>query len=114
MEDDRLEILPWGRTPEQQKALERKKRSGKRGLGGCLLYAVAFALVAVYCAGWMQGKHSDKGLLTTRRYTRLEQARSRSDEPFAMGDAGNREARGVAGPVLRASTPRPRTPHGET
>jgi hypothetical protein len=57
MPEDRLEILPWGRTAEQQEALDRKKRDGKRGLGGCLLYAVAFALVAAYCAGWMQGKH---------------------------------------------------------
>lgn len=57
MDDKPLEILPWGRTLEQQEALERKKRQGRQGLGGCLLYAVAFALFATYCAGWLNGRH---------------------------------------------------------
>lgn len=58
MDDKPLEILPWGRTLEQQEALERKKRQGRQGFAGCLLYAVAFALVCAYCAGWMNGRHS--------------------------------------------------------
>lgn len=75
MKDDKpLEILPWGRTLEQQEALERKKRQGKQGVGGCLLYAVAFALVAVYCAGWMQGRHykpvvNESALVSNHRTT---------------------------------------------
>lgn len=57
MDDKPLEILPWGRTAEQQEALERKKRQGRRGWQGCLLYLVAFALFAAYCAGWLNGRH---------------------------------------------------------
>lgn len=58
MDDKPLEILPWGRTAEQQEALDRKKLQGRRGWQGCLLYGVAFALVCAYCAGWMNGRHS--------------------------------------------------------
>lgn len=59
MEDDKpLELLPWGRTRDQQEALERKKRQGRNGCAGLLFYFVAFALIAVYCAGWMAGRHS--------------------------------------------------------
>ena len=59
MEDDKpLELLPWGRTREQQEALERKKQQGRNGCAGLLFYAVAIALVIVYIAGWMAGRHS--------------------------------------------------------
>lgn len=55
--DDPLEILPWGRTREDQAKLDRTKAKGKRGLQGCLLYAVAFALWAVFQLGLMMGRH---------------------------------------------------------
>jgi hypothetical protein len=57
-DDKPLEILPWGRTLEQQEALDRKKQQGRSGVFGCLLYLVAFALFAAYCAGWVNGKLS--------------------------------------------------------
>lgn len=58
MKDDKpLELLPWGRTREQQEALERKKAQGRRGAKGCLFLAVLFALFAVYVAGWVSGKY---------------------------------------------------------
>lgn len=58
MDDKPLEILPWGRTAEQQEALDRKKQQGRNGCAGLLFYLVAFALFAVYCAGWLSGRHS--------------------------------------------------------
>lgn len=58
MGDDKpLELLPWGRTLEQQEALERKKAQGRGGAKGCLLLAVMFALFAVYVAGWTSGRY---------------------------------------------------------
>lgn len=74
MDDKPLEILPWGRTAEQQEALERKKAAGKRGYAGCLLYLVAFALFAAYCAGWMNGRHyqpfvNESGVKATQHKT---------------------------------------------
>lgn len=57
MDDKPLELLPWGRTAEQQEALDRKKRQGRQGFAGCLFYLVAFAIFAAYCAGWMNGRH---------------------------------------------------------
>ena len=57
MDDDSpIQILPFGRTAEQQAKLDRAKAQGKRGAFGCLLWAFALALFAVYCAGYMQGK----------------------------------------------------------
>ena len=52
-----LELLPWGRTLEDQEALDAKKARGWRGAKGCLFLAVLFALFAVYVAGWMNGKY---------------------------------------------------------
>lgn len=58
MEDDKpLELLPWGRTLEDQERIDRKKAQGRGGAKGCLFMAVLFALFAVYVAGWMSGKY---------------------------------------------------------
>lgn len=57
-EDEKpLEILPWGRTLEQQNKIDAKKAQGRRGAKGCLFMAVLFALFAVYVAGWVSGKY---------------------------------------------------------
>lgn len=56
MSQEPLELLPWGRTLEQQEAIDRKKAKGRAGGKGCLLYAVAFALFAVYVAGYESGR----------------------------------------------------------
>lgn len=53
---DALEIIPYGRSREEQERLERKKARGRQGGFGCLLYAFALALFAVYVAGYMSGK----------------------------------------------------------
>lgn len=55
---DDLEILPYGRTRAQQEALDRRKASGRRGWHGCLVQALAVALVLVWLAGYMAGKNS--------------------------------------------------------
>lgn len=58
MEDDKpLELLPWGRTLEDQERIDRKKAQGRGGAKGCLFMAVLFALFVVYVAGWMSGKY---------------------------------------------------------
>lgn len=58
MEDEKpLEILPWGRTLEDQERIDRKKAQGRGGAKGCLFMAVLFALFAVYVAGWVSGKY---------------------------------------------------------
>lgn len=58
MEDDKpLELLPWGRTLEDQERIDRKKAQGRGGAKGCLFMAVLFALFAVYVAGWIGGKY---------------------------------------------------------
>lgn len=58
MEDDKpLEILPWGRTLEDQERIDRKKAQGRDGAKGCLFMAVLFALFAVYVAGWVSGQY---------------------------------------------------------
>lgn len=58
MEDDKpLELLPWGRTLEDQERIDRKKAQGRDGAKGCLFLAVLFALFAVYVAGWIGGKY---------------------------------------------------------
>lgn len=51
MADKPLEILPWGRTREQQEALDRKKAQGRRGVGGCMFMLVLVALILTYFAG---------------------------------------------------------------
>ena len=56
MSEKPLEVLPWGRTAEDQAKLDAKKAAGRRGLNGCLLYALAFALVAVFAWGWSVGR----------------------------------------------------------
>lgn len=50
-----LEILPWGRTKDDQDRLDAKKRQGRRGWHGCLLQLVALTLLAVYAAGYLAG-----------------------------------------------------------
>lgn len=58
LEDDKpLELLPWGRTLEDQERIDRKKAQGRGGAKGCLFMAVLFALFVVYVAGWMSGKY---------------------------------------------------------
>lgn len=58
MEDDKpLELLPWGRTLEDQERIDRKIQKGRDGAKGCLFLAVLFALFVVYVAGWMSGKY---------------------------------------------------------
>lgn len=57
-EDDKpLELLPWGRTLEDQERIDRKKAQARGGAKGCLFMAVLFALFVVYVAGWMSGKY---------------------------------------------------------
>lgn len=57
-EDEKpLEILPWGRTLEDQERIDRKKAQARDGAKGCLFMAVLFALFVVYVAGWMSGKY---------------------------------------------------------
>lgn len=50
-----LEILPWGRTLEDEQALARKKAQGRRGWHGCLLQLAALAILAIYAAGYVAG-----------------------------------------------------------
>lgn len=52
-----IELIPFGRSHAQQERQERLKRQGRWGLKGCLFYAIAFALLCVYCAGYMNGRH---------------------------------------------------------
>lgn len=52
-----LELLPRGRTLDDQERIDRKKAQGRGGAKGCLFIAVLFALFAVYVAGWMSGKY---------------------------------------------------------
>lgn len=57
MRDDKpLELLPWGRTLEDQERIDRKKAKGRSGAKGCLFYAVAFALFVVWVAGYESGR----------------------------------------------------------
>lgn len=57
MDDDGLEILPYGRTREAQERLEAKRAAGKRGGAGCLAIALLVALWLTYQAGWLAGYH---------------------------------------------------------
>ena len=56
MSEKPLEMLPWGRTAEEQAKIDRKKQAGRNGGKGCLFYLVAFALFAVYVAGYENGR----------------------------------------------------------
>lgn len=57
-EDEKpLEILPWGRTLEQQNKIDAKKAQARGGWHGCLFLAVLFAFFVMYVAGWMSGKY---------------------------------------------------------
>ena len=56
MDDKPLELLPWGRTAEQQEEIDRKKARGRRGWHGCLLQLVLLALVIAYAAGFVNGR----------------------------------------------------------
>lgn len=58
MDDKPLEILPWGRTVEQQAKLDAKREAGRKGMHGCLFMAFAVTLWIVYAFGVMIGKHS--------------------------------------------------------
>lgn len=53
---DALEVVPFGRSVEEHEALLRKKAKGRAGGKGCLLYLVAFALFAVWVAGYESGR----------------------------------------------------------
>lgn len=53
---DRLEIIPFGRTLEQQQRLDAKKAKGKRGAKGCLLQAFLACMFLVYLAGYWHGR----------------------------------------------------------
>lgn len=50
---DRLEILPWGRTREQQDAIDAKKREGRKGPRGCFWQLAAIAAFIFYAYGEM-------------------------------------------------------------
>lgn len=50
---DRLQILPWGRTREQQDAIDAKKREGRKGARGCLWQLLAIASFIFYAYGEM-------------------------------------------------------------
>lgn len=54
-ESQSLEILPWGRTKEDQERLDAKKAAGRRGWHGCLLMIVAGVMLLVYTAGYLAG-----------------------------------------------------------
>lgn len=57
MEEDKpLELLPWGRTLEDQEKIDRKKAQGRRGWQGCLLQSVLIALIIAYAAGFVNGR----------------------------------------------------------
>lgn len=56
MDDKRLEILPWGRTKEQQDKLDTKRAAGQGGVRGCLAQALFVAILIAYCIGWITGK----------------------------------------------------------
>lgn len=55
MSNKPLEILPWGRTREQQEALERKREAGRGGLRGCLAMMIGVACVIFYVTGYVAG-----------------------------------------------------------
>ncbi len=54
-ESERLEILPWGRTKEDQERLDTKKEQGRRGWRGCLLQLLLVAGFVIYTAGYLAG-----------------------------------------------------------
>lgn len=56
MNDERLEVLPWGRTREQQDKLDAKREAGRGGFKGCLAQALFAAILIAYCIGWITGK----------------------------------------------------------
>lgn len=56
MDDKPLEVLPWGRTLEQEQALQRKKAQGRGGFKGCLAIACAIAFVLMYLSGYVAGR----------------------------------------------------------
>jgi hypothetical protein len=56
MDDKPLVVLPYGRTREQQEALERKKEKGRRGWRLLLLQFVLIALFCAYALGYVKGK----------------------------------------------------------
>lgn len=51
-----LEILPFGRTLEQEGKLARRKEGGRRGLGLLLAFALAIVGILIYAAGFGQGR----------------------------------------------------------
>lgn len=54
---DAIEIIPYGRSREEQAKLDRVKAGGRRGWNGCLSQLVVLALIAVYWFGWSVGRH---------------------------------------------------------
>lgn len=57
MDDRPLEILPFGRTAEDQAKIDAKKAAGRRGMHGCLFLAFLVALFFVFLWGWSVGRH---------------------------------------------------------
>jgi len=56
MDDKPLEILPYGRTAEEQARIDRKHESGRHGVRGCLALAVAVVMAIVYVAGYVAAR----------------------------------------------------------
>lgn len=45
-----IEILPWGRTEEQQRKIDKAKAQGSRGLKLFFLEIIALGLLIIFCA----------------------------------------------------------------
>lgn len=56
MNDEPLELLPFGQTAEDHAKAQRNKASAKRSLHLALAWLVLFAFVLAYLAGFAQGK----------------------------------------------------------
>ena len=58
MNNEPLEVLPYGRDAAAQERLDAKKRAGRRGGFGCLTMALIVLAWIIYQAGFMAGLHS--------------------------------------------------------
>lgn len=52
-----LELLPFGRTREDEAKLQAKKKAGRTGFKLFLWQGIILAMFLVYIAGWMNGRH---------------------------------------------------------